>query len=112
MICALQEVVVSENFLMVYFDSNIEYCQEWLFFLLKKSYFEEKMHLRVMFAFFFLSQGKWDVPLPKVKAVGEDEVFKVIKTGRSKSKSLGVQFCPHSLCYRDCDYMCELASLR
>ena len=23
--------------------------------------------------------GKWDVPLPKVKAVGEDEVFKVIK---------------------------------
>lgn len=34
----------------------------------------------------FLSQGKWDVPLPKVKAVGEDEVFKVIKTGRSKSK--------------------------
>ena len=39
---------------------------------------------------FFLSQGKWDVPLPKVKAVGEDEVFKVIKTGRSKSKSLGV----------------------
>lgn len=34
----------------------------------------------------FLCQGKWDVPLPKVKAVGEDEVFKVIKTGRSKSK--------------------------
>jgi len=31
-------------------------------------------------------QGKWDVPLPKVKAVGEDEVFKVIKTGKSKSK--------------------------
>ena len=25
-----------------------------------------------------------DVPLPKVKAVGEDEVFKVIKTGKSK----------------------------
>ena len=30
--------------------------------------------------------GKWDVPLPKVKAVGEDEVFKVIKTGKSKKK--------------------------
>ena len=28
--------------------------------------------------------GKWDVPLPKVKAVGEDEVFKVIKAGKSK----------------------------
>lgn len=31
--------------------------------------------------------GKWDVPLPKVKAVGEDEVFKVVKTGRSKKKA-------------------------
>merc|ERR1711879_918338 len=30
--------------------------------------------------------GKWDVPLPKVKAVGEDEVFKVIKTGKSRKK--------------------------
>ena len=48
------------------------------------------MHsVNVLFEF-FSSQGKWDVPLPKVKAVGEDEVFKVIKTGRSKSKSLGV----------------------
>lgn len=36
-----------------------------------------------MFGFFF-PQGKWDVPLPKVKAVGEDEVFKVIRTGKSK----------------------------
>lgn len=31
--------------------------------------------------------GKWDVPLPKVKAVGEDEVFKIVKTGRSKKKA-------------------------
>lgn len=31
-------------------------------------------------------QGKWDVPLPKVRAVGEDEVFKVVKTGKTKSK--------------------------
>jgi len=30
--------------------------------------------------------GKWDVPLPKVKAVGEDEVFKVIKTGKTRRK--------------------------
>ena len=37
-----------------------------------------------------------------MKAVGEDEVFKVIKTGRSKSKSLGVRVCPHSL-YYNCD---------
>ena len=34
--------------------------------------------------FFFFPKGKWDVPLPKVKAVGEDEVFKVIRTGKSK----------------------------
>jgi ribosome biogenesis protein NSA2 len=24
--------------------------------------------------------GKWEVPLPKVKAVGDSEVFKVVKT--------------------------------
>jgi len=30
--------------------------------------------------------GKWDVPLPKVRAVGEDEVFKVVKTGKTKRK--------------------------
>jgi len=30
--------------------------------------------------------GKWDVPLPKVRGVAEDEVFKVIKTGTKKSK--------------------------
>merc|ERR1712003_113668 len=31
--------------------------------------------------------GKWDVPLPKVKAVGEDEVFRVVKTGKRQKKS-------------------------
>lgn len=30
--------------------------------------------------------GKWDVPLPKVRAVGEDEVFKVVKTGKTRKK--------------------------
>ncbi|XP_028399051.1 ribosome biogenesis protein NSA2 homolog isoform X2 [Dendronephthya gigantea] len=30
--------------------------------------------------------GKWEVPLPKVKAVGENEVFKVVKTGKSRRK--------------------------
>jgi len=31
--------------------------------------------------------GKWNVPLPKVKAVAEDEMFKVLKTGKRKSKA-------------------------
>jgi len=30
--------------------------------------------------------GKWKVPLPKVKPVADDEVFKVIKTGKRKAK--------------------------
>lgn len=30
--------------------------------------------------------GKWNVPLPKVKGVAEDEIFKVIKTGKKQSK--------------------------
>lgn len=40
--------------------------------------------LKDLVCLFFSPQGKWDVPLPKVKAVGEDEVFKVIRTGKSK----------------------------
>jgi len=31
--------------------------------------------------------GKWNVPLPKVRGISEDEMFKVIKTGKSKSKA-------------------------
>lgn len=31
--------------------------------------------------------GKWTVPLPKVKAVGEDEVFKVLRTGKRRKKA-------------------------
>lgn len=31
-------------------------------------------------------QGKWTVPLPKVRAVGENEVFKVLKTGKRRRK--------------------------
>lgn len=31
--------------------------------------------------------GKWNVPLPKVKAVAEDEMFKVLKTGKRKTKA-------------------------
>jgi ribosome biogenesis protein NSA2 len=30
--------------------------------------------------------GKWEVPLPKVKAVSDSEVFRVVKTGKTKSK--------------------------
>ena len=29
--------------------------------------------------------GKWDVPLPKVRGISEEEVFKPIKSGKSKS---------------------------
>lgn len=31
--------------------------------------------------------GKWEVPLPKVRGIAEDEMFKVVKTGKSKSKA-------------------------
>ncbi|KAL8102780.1 hypothetical protein AgCh_027341 [Apium graveolens] len=30
--------------------------------------------------------GKWDVPLPKGRPVAEDEMFKLIRTGKSKTK--------------------------
>lgn len=32
-----------------------------------------------------LPKGKWTVPLPKVKAMDEVEVMKVVRTGKSKS---------------------------
>lgn len=32
-------------------------------------------------------QGKWEVPLPKVRAQGETEVLKVIKTGKRQKKA-------------------------
>ena len=31
--------------------------------------------------------GKWEVPLPKVKAVSDSDVFRVVKTGKTKSKN-------------------------
>lgn len=31
--------------------------------------------------------GKWAVPLPKIKGVAEEDVFKVIATGKRKSRS-------------------------
>jgi len=30
--------------------------------------------------------GKWDVPLPQVKPISEDEMFKVLKTGKKRQK--------------------------
>ncbi|XP_065194905.1 ribosome biogenesis protein NSA2 homolog [Sycon ciliatum] len=30
--------------------------------------------------------GKWNVPLPKVRSMGEDEVFKVVRTGKTRRK--------------------------
>ncbi|XP_058786867.1 uncharacterized protein LOC131661358 [Vicia villosa] len=30
--------------------------------------------------------GKWDVPLPKVRPVAEEEMFKVVRTGKRKTK--------------------------
>lgn len=30
--------------------------------------------------------GKWDVPLPKVRPIAEDEMFKVVKTGKRQKK--------------------------
>ena len=41
---------------------------------------------QLLLCYYFFSQGKWEVPLPKVKGVSEAEVFKVVKSGKSKSK--------------------------
>ena len=31
--------------------------------------------------------GKWDVPIPKVKPVADDEMFKVLRSGKRKAKA-------------------------
>nr|NVI75275.1 intronic protein 259 [Cucujiformia] len=31
--------------------------------------------------------GKWDVPIPKVKAQGDSEVFRVVTTGKTRRKA-------------------------
>lgn len=41
---------------------------------------------------FLNSQGKWEVPLPKVKGMSEAEVFKVVKSGKTKRKHFITQF--------------------
>lgn len=30
--------------------------------------------------------GKWAVPLPRVRPISEDEMFRVVKTGKRKKK--------------------------
>lgn len=32
-------------------------------------------------------QGKWSVPLPKVKALGEDDVMRMVKSGKRQKKA-------------------------
>ena len=32
--------------------------------------------------------GKWSVPLPKVRGIAEDEMFKVLRTGKKKGEEL------------------------
>ena len=34
--------------------------------------------------------GKWDVPVPKVRPVADDEMFKVLRSGKRKSKLLWI----------------------
>lgn len=31
--------------------------------------------------------GKWAVPIPKVKGMSEDEMFKIMRSGKRKSKT-------------------------
>lgn len=43
--------------------------------------------------------GKWSVPIPKVAPIGEEEMFKVIKTGKRKSECHAtLTHLPHSRC--------------
>lgn len=34
--------------------------------------------------------GKWDVPIPKVKPVADDEMFKIVKTGKRKGTNSAI----------------------
>ena len=31
--------------------------------------------------------GKWDVPLPRVRPIADDEMFKVIRSGKRRKKA-------------------------
>lgn len=55
-----------------------------LYGYLKNSFQENNVILN---ANVYLLQGKWEVPLPKVRAQGETEVLKVIKTGKRQKKA-------------------------
>ena len=52
--------------------------------------------------------GKWSVPIPKVKPLTEDEMFKVVKSGTSLSLSLSLCL---SVCLSGCLSLCLSLSL-
>ncbi|KAH9737939.1 Ribosomal protein S8e family protein [Citrus sinensis] len=67
----------------------------------KKRYAEKALMKKTFFLYYFLNvgvlsntikqkrkekAGKWEVPLPKVRPVAEDEMFKVIRSGKRRTK--------------------------
>ena len=34
--------------------------------------------------------GRWDVPVPKVRAISEDEMFRVVRTGKRQNRRMGM----------------------
>ena len=42
--------------------------------------------------------GKWQVPIPKVKAMTEDEMFKILRTGTFVSDQVGAVSVGQSSC--------------
>ncbi len=58
-----------------------------------------------------LFQGKWEVPLPKVRGVSEAEVFKVMKSGKTKRELMRQYLSIRILIYQDLahgNFMCAL----
>lgn len=43
--------------------------------------------------------GKWAVPLPKVRGIAEEEMFKVIKTGKRRSRLFFFKKNPYSIIF-------------
>jgi len=62
--------------------------REGLFCALAVPFHLAMRHVRLLtFLFSLPLQGKWEVPVPKVRAQGETEVLKVIRTGKRKRKA-------------------------
>ncbi|KAF1740781.1 hypothetical protein MXB_1320, partial [Myxobolus squamalis] len=45
---------------------------------------KQKRKEKAVTFYLYYPQGKWSVPIPKVRSVGEDEAFKVILSGKRK----------------------------